>query len=461
MKKIILALLIQFTVLSADYIIKEDGTLTRQITQSTTTPLPEDEDITTLPPETPLPTKAYNVLNYGLKGDGVTDDSTALNALAGNTNVTNWYFPADKIFRLHKVNIPSHVTAVYGGGTIVSISTDGTGYEYGGLFTRSAHTDLVIDGLRFKGESGYVGNQYYGQFQLNSDGGSTTNTQIRNCHFDSSERNANSLRVFARVYPTGGDHVGLRIYNNTFVNVKYFAMELFNNTENEYVADDMEGLRDLHIYDNTVGNGSGWGIGIGRIRTASYIYNNTINTSNRSIEIIQSNNNHTYNNIATADESVLEEGVIHKDGPYLTPGVNYIHHNHLTGLQVLLYHGSNSEVYENFINARLWIEARSGDRFFGNIHDNTIVSSSSKPVKIEDMDDLKGGKFSNNDIYGRTSYTGTYAIDFTGSAPSSEVEIRNNKVYQEKSPNYCIEAGGTQSENACTLSYNGQIPIKR
>ena len=100
MKKIILALLIQFTVLSADYIIKEDGTLTRQITQSTTTPLPEDEDITTLPPETPLPTKAYNVLNYGLKGDGVTDDSTALNALAGNTNVTNWYFPADLMLLL-------------------------------------------------------------------------------------------------------------------------------------------------------------------------------------------------------------------------------------------------------------------------------------------------------------------------------------------------------------------------
>ncbi len=466
MKKIILVLLISFTALLADYVITKDGTLTLQTTQSTTTPPPADEGTITPPPvdewvETSLPTKAFNVLNYGLKGDGVTDDSAALNTLAANTDVTNWYFPANKTFRLYRVNIPSHVTAVYGGGTIMSISTSGTGYEYGGLYTRSAHSNLVIDGLNFKGESGYVGNQYYGQLQLNSDGDNTNNTQIRNCHFDGALRASNLIRVFARIDAAGGDHTNLRIYNNTFINGEYFAMELYNNTTDGDIADDMEGLRNLRIYDNNVGNGTGWGIGIGKIRTSSYIYNNTLNTDNRPIEIILSNNNHTYNNTAIAKQSVLEEGVIHKKSQYLTPGVNYIHHNHLTGLQVLLYFGSNSEVYENFIHARLWIEARGGDRFFGNIHDNTIVSSSSKPVKIEDMDDPKGGKFSNNNIYGRTSYTDTYGIRFTGSVPSSGVEIRNNNIYQEKSPNYCIEAGGTQSGNTCTLNYNGQIPTKR
>lgn len=45
----------------------------------------------------PLPTEKFDVTDYGLKCDGVTDDSNALKTLAKNTAVTNWYFPLVKL----------------------------------------------------------------------------------------------------------------------------------------------------------------------------------------------------------------------------------------------------------------------------------------------------------------------------------------------------------------------------
>jgi len=476
MKKLVLITLLPLTISVAGSfvmqkgspLLKTDSDTVNQVTTGTNSASGTTASSASIPDsdwtETPLPTQKFNVLYYGLKGDGSTDDTDALKALAQNTAVTNWYFPAGHRFRLHKVNIPSHVNAVFGEGTIVSISTGETGLQYGALYTRSTHKDLVIDGLTFVGEEGYKGDQFYGMLQFDSDveGAGTDNTQIRNCTFDASLRRADSLRVFGRSDPLGSDHTNMRIYNNKFINSQYFAIEAFNTTDEHSSAfkDDMEGLNGLRIYANEFSGDSSWGVGIGRIRGGSYIYNNTMDINTFGVEIIQSNNNHTFNNHIKARKDFLNEGTADAlgGGHYLTPGVNYIHHNHFEGLQMLLYYGSKSEVYENYIGGRLFIEARDGDRYFGNVHHNTIVTDDPEPVKIEDMDSSKGGILANNEIYSLTDFTGIYCITYHNATPKN-VQVTENVCHQKTSPNYAVKPGFIES--GTVYSTGGTVPVSR
>jgi len=474
MKKIILLITLQLTILfSGSFVMtpgqplvkSEEETVVTSEPETPTLPATQETTLTTVNDNnwapTPLPTQKFNVLNYGLKGDGVTNDSAALKKLAENTNVTNWYFPSGYTFRLHDVDIPSHVQAVYGGGTIVSISTGGTGYQVGAFDVNSAHQDLVIDGLYFRGESGYAGNQYLGQLGFSSAGAGndTDNTQIRNCTFDAALRRADSLRVFGRTDPSGSDHTNMRIYNNDFINGQYFAMEIFNNTESASVSDDMEGLNGLRVYNNDISGSVAWGIGIGRIRGESYIYNNDIDVNKLAIEIIESNNNHTYNNIVGAQNGhALSQGTIDIPGTVMTPGLNKIHHNHFYGQKSDIYSGSNSEIYENYFGQPVEIRGSTsdGNLMGGHFHNNTVATSSATPIKVKNI--TSGAVLEDNEVYGATSYSGTYNIYLTD--VDLDLQIKNNELYIKNSSS-CTQSGGTQSGNTCNGNYSGNIPTER
>jgi len=102
MKKIILALLIQFTTLSADYVIKPDGTLTLQTTQSTATPQPKDN--------------AVSVKTFGAIGDGITDDTLAIqNAINSESKI---YFPKGRYKISNSIHPKSNTTMISDNATI-------------------------------------------------------------------------------------------------------------------------------------------------------------------------------------------------------------------------------------------------------------------------------------------------------------------------------------------------------
>jgi hypothetical protein len=96
-----------------------------------------------------------NVLDYGAKGDGSTDDTTAIQA-AVNSGSSAVYFP-DGTYFINAVSLPSNVR-LFGDATIKGdLGTSvPSGHSYSKkLFTASNKSNIVFDGLKFDG--GIVG----------------------------------------------------------------------------------------------------------------------------------------------------------------------------------------------------------------------------------------------------------------------------------------------------------------
>ncbi len=466
MKKIILALLISFTALSADYVIKEDGTLTLQTTQSTTPP-PADTWV-----GAPLPTEAFNVLDYGLKGDGVTDDSAALNALAANTNVTNWYFPADKIFKLHQISVPSHVEAIHGAGTIRSYDNGNTNTAasiHGALlinfFGNPAFSGLIVDGLTFDAPD-FTTAQNYGMLGLYQRGGaSTNNIEIRNCIFKNSS-NLNGIKAFS---DTGINiiHNNLRIYNNEFIGITgFFAIELINQSD----GDSYPGL---HVNNNYIHGG---GNGISFIKSqgsTSYIHDNSLDGISMGIETAACFGTQVYNNTLLNNKGqAISDGGNTWGGTDIKVKKVYIHHNHIectSSGYVYFYGGTTSEFYENYVKGAVNIKLQVGyEAFgtkFGNIHNNTLVGETgysiwNRVVEISGLTgvDMTDGITQDNDIYSSISDGSGIALGNI----SAGVYILNNNFYLINNAGYCITADkGTQTGDTCEKGWIGDTPTGR
>ncbi|MGB5966189.1 MAG: hypothetical protein WBG65_11780 [Sulfurimonadaceae bacterium] len=461
MKKIILLIMLQLaTLMAVDFTISESGTLTKEssvpeTTQDVVTPVESTSDW--IGPA--LPSTKFNVLNYGLKGDGVTDDSAALNALAKNTSVTNWYFPEGYTFRLSRVVIPDHLTAVFGQGTIVSISYDvgATGYAFGAFNIDGKHTNLVFDGLHFKREPGFTGKYGYGQITILQYSGNSSGIEIRNSTFDSTYAGTCSIKGFAT---NDHSHTGIRVYNNTFTNINEFAVEFMELTKPKTVNN--RGFSNLHVYNNTFNGGTGVkprAISIANVRQKTEVHHNIMDNLWWGIESVETNNTYIYENTMTnIYDAFYTEGQTW-ESVHNPVGRNYVYNNHVSGPGYLyLYMGSDSKIYDNYINGRVIVDYRfTGEPTGGEIYNNTIVWNGSS--NVVDYRDITSGSFHDNDIYTLYSSAVT-AIKFTKA--SSSLFITDNNIYIKNTSSTCVEQGEgvTEAGTTCTLGYTGAVPTQ-
>lgn len=478
MKKIILTLLISFTALSAAYVIKPDGTLTPTTTQDVTTPPPTDTWVGTA-----LPTQAFNVLNYGLKGDGVTDDSVALNALAENIDVTNWYFPAGSTFLLSNIKIPSHVKAIYGSGTIISKAYTRIGGDtnpIGALYIDNTNINgLVIDGINFiqqKSPNWPESGRGYGHITAMGTS-NIANMEIRNCSFDMKEFDFNGIKIFGSRDDTKVIR-NMRIHHNTFTNFGEFGVEIFNlDTRPEGLGRTMIGI---HLNDNHfIGSGKGsLALSFVKVRggagntgiadgTESYIYNNTFTNVSWAMEVGACSGVHCHNNKATG---VSGYTLLIDDSTVVDLGKNFFYNNHLSGdglgtASVKIMGSGHPEIHHNFFNCRVITELRDTvDSTLLNpyIHDNTIVQdigTTSSSYIVSFSDKTAYGTFQNNKIYGSDNVArGIYVSSSSG---GSNLSILDNDIYLKYPSTIAFDVAGTpvtKSGNAIIINYTETIP---
>ncbi len=103
---------------------------------------------------TALTPNQKSVMDYGAVGDGVTDDSPAINRALKDCKGSSLYIPSGKYLLASTVHIPSDIT-IYGDGDS-SIFIASAGFKAGGnlLSVRDVHNVFVSD-LVFNGNSEY------------------------------------------------------------------------------------------------------------------------------------------------------------------------------------------------------------------------------------------------------------------------------------------------------------------
>lgn len=490
MKKIIILIVVLILSiplsLLADYIISEDGTLIRQVIQGTTAPQSVDESSTTPPPATDawigaeLPTDVFNVLEYGLKGDGKTDDSTALKELAKNTNVTNWYFPKGYTFLLYDVIPPKHVKFIWGSGTLrrkLLQPTDPNFTKWQQGVLNIWHT-VVIDGLTFDNqpEKEFHGSESMGQLGISGENPdepefSSDGIEIRNCHFDGSGVWSDGISIFTG--KTGQNkHANLKIYNNTFFNAGHFGIEGGDRTEPQNV--NQNSLPGLWVFNNhfTASEPKIMAISIVRQRVGSptKIFNNTIDGLHWGIELPSCDGVEVYGNVITnTNEYAFLEGQHTEGGPWggtpLPTGHNLIHDNWFGdkdgtstadwGSFILLYAGSSSEFYDNYIRSKVIIQRHADyiDTKGGHWHHNTFVLNHKNNGSsiIQTDGDITTFNFHDNILYGTES-----GITGISIGNSTDAKLANNEIHLATGGN-CI-SGTTQTGGSCDTNYNAIPP---
>lgn len=413
--------------------------------------------------ETPLPDTAFDVTAYGVPNNG-SDGTSALETLASNTGVTNWYFPTGD-YLIGQVDIPSHVVAVYGEGMITSKGYTGDTNPEGAFNLNNTGNNtadnFVMDGLGFAVGTGFDGGEAYGTLTLYQYGGDTSNIQIRNCSFDQSGHRMCSFKAFAES-DGSMSHNGLRVYNNTITNLAGgISVELFNK-EN---LDNSNGFVNTYVYSNIFTGTGGMAISMAGIRQNFYVYNNTFTDINWAIETAECDNGFVYNNYGTGLKTYSFTDSIKWGGPYVSPGVVKVHNNHFEGYPAdhggsfLLYNGGPTEVYNNYIRGVVFVKIDNfggldTNTVMGNIHNNTIVLDwvndwSSRPILITDVSE---GTFTDNDVYNTVSGKDGLLSTTTGQTYSDNNFYVNGGV--------CMN-GDTQTGGSCDTSYTGITPTSR
>jgi len=521
MKKIILLTTLQLTILLSSTFVMTPGQPLVKSEEETASPT-ETAPTTTTNSSTDtniisqsLPIQAFNVLDYGLKGDGVTDDTAALKALAGNTNVTNWYIPSGKSILIKNINIPSHLKAIYGGGTIITkANTDlSSGAASGALNLKNSLDGFIIDHITFLTEnkstnpSGLQANQNnpnlwpYMDHSYNGPSGRAwrwngqinilgtiphNNIEIRNCVIDMSHFKFNGIKVYGgsgELNVPGQINRNLNIHNNKIQNYGEFGMELialgYSRNENSKT------LQNCRIYNNHFTNG-GQAISFVMIRagksdgskdgTENYIYNNLIENASWGIELGGARGTYIHNNKMIG---IRKRGISKSDASSYMPheGKNFWYDNHIEHItesfddQFELI-GSVDEFYGNYFQGFFNFREQAGySQNAGYWHDNTLVAnlrtSVSSTIFLKCM---TAGKFENNDIYGMgggvsrgfMSYSdGTCSVGAGGTS----LQVINNTIHLQKSGAICVDVPSgnaiTQSGNSCITSYTSSAPTSR
>lgn len=416
MKKIILLITLQLTVLfSGSFVMKpgqplikseEETTSTIQQEDNTTTPL-ENSSIHVLRytetehalPSTPIDITNQTVMgSYGLTAlvaDGVNDDSARLKTIAKNTNVTNWYIPSGKTILIKSIAIPAHIDAIFGGGIIkVKANTSPNGSSSGAFNFPNALDGIVIDGLYFIGENkpypgtqedkhngviypdhwaymdhsytGPSGNVWRHNGHITMDGFTSKNDiEIRNCTFDMSNFKYNGIKGYGNKAGGGGGKLtNLKIHNNKFKNYGEFGIEIIDL---ERVADGSgHNVTGLRIYNNDLTNNGGMALSLVLLRagegntgladgTENRVYNNIIDGASWGLEYSGCSGLYVYNNKFT---NIYGKMFLAGQGWLITAmGKNFIFDNHLT--ESYKDYGTqwsvntNDEYYGNYISGHI------------------------------------------------------------------------------------------------------------
>lgn len=424
-----------------------------------------------------LPSKAYNVLDYGLKGDGSTDDTGALNDLASNTGITNWYFPAGYTFRLSNISVPAHVDTLYGGGTIKTImsSTNNRG-AFHNTTTTNDHT--LYDGLLFTWESNRIDTIYgaisYGNAHRNN------NIEIRNCTFTGNTNASHNALLFVGDYATGA-LTNTWVHNNQFIKIPRASIEVLGRESGTSSnSKDDRSIANVNIYSNTFdasnannyGHKDGWhcAISFSANRGGSKAYNNRFINHKWDVEVSDAKGCEVYNNYSTGTSEYFIFYNNREDG-YDINVDNPIHHNHfesddcMYGISIEGTAGGMplGNIYENYIKGGpIWHKEGAG----GRVHDNTIVKNLSVTTVGPYSAIIKGDagnttdiEIADNDIYVYGGNTEAISNRNSESSTSGTQALRNN-IYT--SGTGCISlSGATLTSNVCNTSWSGTIPTGR
>ncbi len=471
MKKIILLIIVQLTVIMAGSFVMIEGNPSLTKVNTTVSDTTGNTSLNTtitysnFTPK-PLPTDKFNVLDYGLKGDGITDDSAALKTLAKNTNVTNWYFPEGHTFKLYAISVPSHVNTVWGGGTLKTIykSVNMPQGCFHQMTTPTTH--LLFDNIKFIYDNTSFSNGNYGAITL-AKAKRIENVEIRNCTFTGNSFNPmNGITLIGNREVGGLKHIN--IHDNKFLKISRAGIEILKRNDSNYDYDD--GVEDVNIFNNhfdPTGGKSGWrcAVSFSQVRKQSSVNYNTFNNNAWDIELAQGKDITVRNNKSTKTQKYFMSV---QDTIHYESGVNWIYDNHFDSQKASLHliMGSSSEVYNNFIRGQLWQQRGIA----GNIHHNTIVKDMSisaawgdEPVYLGDKEESPKSTvhFYENDIYMIGS--GGNAISISSDA-DSDCMVENNNIYRVSSDTGYISTGtsATVKGNTGISNYNEEnIPNSR
>lgn len=423
-----------------------------------------------------LPNVKYNVLDYGLVGDGITDDTAALKKLSKNINVTNWYFPLGHTFRLYGMIPPPHINTIWGGGELKTIYKP-VKYPFGTLrINNNPDTHLLINNIKFTYVSKKYPNGEYGAIIIDkSTLNGVNNVEIRNSTFQGNNKNpSNGISVYGK--KENGGTKNINIHNNKFFDIPRAGVEVVHRSD---TPSDSDGLENIFIQNNLFdfSNSTGWkcAVSFSQVRRNALVANNTFRNTSWDIEINQAANITIRNNYSTGCKAhFISEGSIGWHGnDVFKIAENLIYSNHFESqtATIHIYNGSKSKYYNNYIYGGIWsqkLQKGSWDSSLGNFYDNTIVkdvsihahtSSAKGPSSAIKIEGTGGNsKIYNNDIY--IKGTGSDAIIFTSSAVGANTHIENNNISIRNQYSKCTpsKTNATISNNTCLHNNDLLIP---
>ncbi len=413
--------------------------------------------------------------NTPLQGDG-SNESALLRSISNNADITNWYFPAGKVFMLSDVEINGHTVAISGGGTIRSFTTntDPNTYATAAFWLTGYADNFVVDGLNWELDPDFITAPDNGMITFNTPTGIVTGLEIRNCTWNGSGATIvdNKVPNHVKIYGNSGGHYeNIRIYNNTFTeNRGNFAVEVWNSDKIE----DSAHAKDMRIFNNAFVGGThdNNSISIDTARAGGVVCHNTFDDQMVWLEIANCKGFFAYRNTVTNSR---QGQIIYDSGSMdsIMYGRCTFYDNYMGGKgKILQYCGGESTFYRNYIEGVVLIENRDGTdplaKYGGGEWYNNIIINNYENTFSPNQDtvfsflDMHSANIHNNSLYQTwdDAWSGMIGFDQSNTLVESTLYIQYNDFFMANTGRFCVETGtaATVSDNNCTAPYAGTPP---